>query len=139
LTGAAPNRLHEVAPYITLVGLGSQVTGALAINLGTWNRLPQDVRVVLDELGPEYSRAVADEISRRYDASLARMQKEGATVTELPLAEKQKWLAAMPDIATQWVVATERRGIPAGDVLRAYMNAMRAHGIAPLRDWDRPR
>jgi TRAP-type C4-dicarboxylate transport system substrate-binding protein len=108
------------------------------MNLDTWNRLPRDVRAVLDELGPEYSRAVADEISKRYDASLTRMQKEGATVTELPLAEKQKWLAAMPDIATQWVAATERRGIPAGDVLRAYMNAMRAHGIQPLRDWDRP-
>jgi TRAP-type C4-dicarboxylate transport system substrate-binding protein len=139
LTGAAPNRLHEVAPYITLVGLGSQVTGALAINLDTWNRLPQDVRAVLDELGPEYSRAVADEISKRYDASLARMQKDGAKVSELPLAEKQKWLAALPDIATRWVTLTERRGLPAGEVLRAYMNAVRAHGGTPLRDWDRPR
>jgi TRAP-type C4-dicarboxylate transport system substrate-binding protein len=139
LTGAAPNRLHEVAPYITLVGLGSQVTGALGINLDTWNRLPEEVRAILDELGPEYSHAVADDISKRYDASLARMQKEGAIVAELPLAEKKKWLAAMPDIATRWVEATERRGLPAGEVLRAFMNAVRAHGGQPLRDWDRPK
>lgn len=138
LTGAAPNRLHEVAPYITLVGLGSQVTGALAINLDTWNRLPAEARAVLDELGPEYSKAVADEIGKRYAASLARMQKEGAMVTELSLAEKQKWLAALPDIATRWVAANERRGLPAGQVLRAYMDAVRAHGGQPLRDWDRP-
>jgi len=138
LTGAAPNRLHEVAPYITLVGLGSQVTGALAINLDTWNRLPEEARAVLEELGPEYSKAVADELSKRYAASLARMTQEGAIVTEFPLAEKQRWLAAMPDIATPWVAATERRGIPAGEVLRAYMNAVRARGIQPLRDWDRP-
>jgi TRAP-type C4-dicarboxylate transport system substrate-binding protein len=138
LTGAAPNRLHEVAPYITLVGLGSQVTGALAINLDTWNRLPQEVRALLDELGPEYSHAVADEIGKRYAASLARMQKDGAMVVELPLEEKKKWLAAMPDIATRWVLATERRGLPAGGVLHAYMNAVRMHGGQPLRDWDRP-
>ena len=100
LTGAAPNRLHEVAPFITLVGIGSQVTGALAINLDTWNRLPDDVRAALEELGPEYSRGVADEIARRYEASLERMRSEGATVIEFPLAEKQKWLAAMPDIAS---------------------------------------
>ncbi len=100
LTGAAPNRLHEVAPFITLVGIGSQVTGALAINLDTWNRLPDDVRAALEELGPEYSRGVADEIARRYEASLERMRGEGATVIEFPLAEKQKWLAAMPDIAS---------------------------------------
>jgi len=138
LTGAAPNRLHEVAPYITLVGLGSQVTGALAINLDTWNRLPADVRAVLEELGPEYSKGVADDIARRYDASLTRMQSEGATVAELPDAEKQKWLAAMPDIASRWIEATERRGVPARDALRAYMTAVRARGGAPLRDWDRP-
>jgi TRAP-type C4-dicarboxylate transport system substrate-binding protein len=138
LTGAAPNRLHEVAPYITLVGIGSQVTGALAINLDTWNRLPADVRALLEELGPEYSHAVADEIGRRYDASLVRMQSEGATVMELPLAEKEKWLKAMPDIAGRWSEATERRGVQASEVLRAYMSALRARGAAPLRDWDRP-
>jgi TRAP-type C4-dicarboxylate transport system substrate-binding protein len=137
LTGAAPNRLHEVAPYITLVGIGSQVTGALAINLDTWNRLPADVRAVLEELGPEYSRGVADDLAKRYEASIARMRSEGATITELPLAEKQKWLAAMPDIAGRWIEATERRGHPAGEVLRAYMTALRARGGQPLRDWDR--
>ncbi len=137
LTGAAPNRLHEVAPYITLVGLGSQVTGALAINLDTWNRLPEEVRAVLAELGPEYSRAVADDLAQRYDASITRMQSEGATVTEFPLAEKEKWLRAMPDIAGRWVEATERRGHPAGAALRAYMAALRERGARPLRDWDR--
>jgi TRAP-type C4-dicarboxylate transport system substrate-binding protein len=135
LTGAAPNRLHEVAPYITLVGLGSQATGALAINLDTWNRLPQEVRAVLEELGPEYSRAVADELAKRYDASIARMQSEGATVREFPLAEREKWLAAMPDIAGRWIEATERRGYPAGVALRSYMNALRTRGAQPLRDW----
>jgi len=137
LTGAAPNRLHEVAPFITLVGIGSQVTGALAINLDTWNRLPDDVREELEKLGPEYSRAVADDLAKRYDASIARMRSEGATVTEFPLAEKQKWLAAMPDIASPWIAATERRGQPAGAALRAYMNALRERGAHPLRDWDR--
>jgi TRAP-type C4-dicarboxylate transport system substrate-binding protein len=137
LTGAAPNRLHEVAPYITLVGLGSQVTGALAMNLDTWNRLPVDVRAVLEELGPEYSRTVADDLAKRYDASIARMQSEGATVTEFPLAEKEKWLRAMPDIAGRWIQATERRGHPAGAALRAYMSALRERGARPLRDWDR--
>ncbi len=138
LTGAAPYRIHEVAPYITLVGLGGQVTGALTINLDTWNRLPPDVQRVIEQLGPEYSEAVADELTKRYETGLKRMQQEGAIVTELPLEEKRKWLAAMPDIATRWAEATEKRGIPAGDVLRAYMSAVRSHGGRPLRDWDKP-
>jgi TRAP-type C4-dicarboxylate transport system substrate-binding protein len=138
LTGAAPNRLHEVASFITLVGIGSQVTGALAMNLDTWNRLPPDVRAMLEELGPEYSRYVADDLAKRYEASLQRMRSEGATVTELPREEKEKWLAAMPNIAARWIEATERRGIPAGEIVRAYLAAIRARGGEPLRDWDRP-
>jgi hypothetical protein len=38
----------------------------------------------------------------------------------------------------RWAEATEARGIPAGDVVRAYMNAVRERGGKPLRDWDRP-
>jgi hypothetical protein len=41
----------------------------------------------------------------------------------------------MPDIAGRWIEATERRGYPARDVLRAYMNALRARGVRPLRNW----
>lgn len=137
LTGAPSYALHEVAPYVTLVGLGGQVSGSLSINLDTWNRLPVDVQDVLTELGPEYSRGVADDLKRRYDDGLARMQSEGAIITPLPLEEKQKWLAAMPDIATRWAKATEGRGFPAFEVLRAYMEGIRARGGKPLRDWDR--
>jgi TRAP-type C4-dicarboxylate transport system substrate-binding protein len=138
LTGAAPYRIHEVAPYITMVGIGGQLTGGFAVNLDTWNRLPDDVRAVLEELGPAYSDALAAELGRRYDAGLARMQSEGAIVSELPPAEKEQWIAAMPNIAQRWAEATEARGIPAGEIVRAFMNAVRERGGSPLRDWDRP-
>lgn len=137
LTGAPPYRIHEVAPYITLVGIGAQLTGGMSINLDTWNELPEDVQEVLGELGPEYSRAVAEEITARYSRGLEQMQADGAIVTELPAAEKQKWIDGLPNIAARWVEATEARGIPAGEVLRVYMDAVRSRGATPLRDWDR--
>lgn len=137
LTGAPPYRIHEVAPYITLVGIGGQLTGGMSINLDTWESLPVDVQEVLDELGREYSVGVANELGVRYERGLESMQADGATVTELPAAEKQKWLDGLPDIAGRWVEATERRGIPAGEVLRIYMDAIRSRGGTPMRDWDR--
>jgi TRAP-type C4-dicarboxylate transport system substrate-binding protein len=136
LSGAAPYRIHEVAPYITLVGIGGQLTGALSINLRTWNSLPSDVQVVLTQLGPEYSKGVADEIAARYERGLASMQADGAQVYELPREEKLKWLNGLPNIAGQWAAATEERGIPAREVLEVYMDTVRSRGGTPLRNWD---
>jgi TRAP-type C4-dicarboxylate transport system substrate-binding protein len=137
LTGAPPYRIHEVAPYVTLVGLGGQLTGGMSINLDTWNSLPEDIQTVLAELGREYSLGVANEVGARYERFLTLMQEEGAIVTELPSEERIKWLDGLPNIAGGWADATQERGIPAREVLDIYMNAMREAGATPLRDWDR--
>ncbi len=137
LTGAAPYRIQEVAPYITLVGLGAQLTGGMSVNLDTWQRLPPELQDVLTDLGAEYSQSVADQVSARYDTALASMVEAGATVHQMSDAERQRWLEAMPNIAAQWADSTERRGFPAWAVLEAFMNAVRARGGEPLRDWDR--
>jgi len=136
LTGAPPYRIHEVAPFITLVGLGGQLTGGMSINLDTWNELPEDIQTVLTGLGTDYSVAVAAELGARYARGLESMQAEGATVTELSAAEKQRWIDGLPNIAARWVEATEARGIPAGEVLDIYMESVRRRGGEPLRDWD---
>lgn len=137
LTGAPPYRIHEVAPYITLVGIGAQLTGGMSINLDTWSSLPGDVQSVLTELGREYSDGVSGELEQRYEDGVELMQSEGATVSELPVEEKEKWLDGMPNIAQRWVEATEARGYPAGRVLEAYIEAVRERGGEPLRDWTR--
>lgn len=137
LTGAPPYRIHEVAPYITLVGLGSQMMGAMSINLDTWNSLPEDIQTVLSDLGRVYSAAEVAEVTDRYDRFLELMQSEGAIVTELPPEERLKWLNGLPNIAGNWADATEQRGKPARELLSIYMDEMRARGVTPLRDWDR--
>ncbi len=138
LSGAAPYRINEVAPYITLVGIGAQLTGGMAINLDTWKRLPPEVQKILADLGEQYSKEEAAELGRRYRRGLAQMKAAGAKVFELPLEEKRKWLAGMPNIAQRWAAATEARGYPAKEVLHIYMDALRARGATPLRDWDAP-
>jgi TRAP-type C4-dicarboxylate transport system substrate-binding protein len=137
LTGAAPYRIHEVAPYITLVGIGGQLTGGMSINLDTWNSLPDDIQTVLTELGIEYSKGVANELGERYETGLETMRAAGAIVSQLPAEEKQRWIDGLPNIAGRWVEDTEARGIPAGEVLQIYMDAVRRRGGKPLRDWDR--
>jgi TRAP-type C4-dicarboxylate transport system substrate-binding protein len=136
LTGAYPYRIHEVAPYVTLVSLGAQFNGGLAINKDTWERLPADVQRTLADLGRDYSRTMAQEVTARYDRALAAMEAEGAAVTTLSDAERQHWIDTMPDIAGRWADAAEARGYPARAVLSAFMTEFRNRGGHPPRAWD---
>ncbi len=133
ITGAFPNKHYEVAPYVTLVGLGAQMTGGLGINKDVWDGLSDDVRQVLTELGQEYTVAHAQEVMERYEAFLAKLPEAGATVTELPEAEIQAWAAGLPDLAGDWAEANADDG--AAKVLEAYMAKVRDAGLEPRIDW----
>ncbi|NJO32538.1 MAG: TRAP transporter substrate-binding protein DctP [Rhodospirillales bacterium] len=132
ITGTAPNKIHEVAPYLTLVGIGAQYTGGFAFNKDSWDGLSDDVRTVLTELGHEYSVAHAEEVTARYTAILqAQRDNPAVTVTELPAEERAKWIAALPNLAGDWA-----KGIDGGpETLEALMSAVDAAGIEPGRDW----
>lgn len=135
ITGAFPNKHYEVAPYVTLVGLGAQMTGGLGINRDVWNGLSDDVRKVLTELGEEYTVAHAEEVMTRYESFLAKLPGAGATVTRLPASEVAAWADGLPNLARDWVEANADDG--AAEVLKAYMAKIRDYGLTPRIDWSR--
>ncbi|MEM7045929.1 MAG: C4-dicarboxylate TRAP transporter substrate-binding protein, partial [Pseudomonadota bacterium] len=135
ITGAFPNKHYEVAPYVTLVGIGAQMTGGLGINKDVWEGLSDDVRQVLTELGEEYTVAHAEEVMTRYESFLEKLPEAGATVTELPAADVEAWKADMPDLAGEWAEANADAG--AAEVVEAYIAKVRAAGIEPKIAWDR--
>ena len=134
ITGAFPNKHYEVAPYVTLVGIGAHMTGGLGFNKDVWDGLSEDVKKVLTELGEEYTVAHAQEVMARYDTFLKKLPEVGATVTEMPAGEVEKWKAGLPNLAGDWAKANSDKG--AEDVMKAYMTKVRAAGIEPKIAWD---
>ncbi|MEM7463933.1 MAG: C4-dicarboxylate TRAP transporter substrate-binding protein [Pseudomonadota bacterium] len=135
ITGAFPNKHYEVAPYVTLVGIGAHMTGGLGINRDVWDGLSDDVRKVLTELGEEYTVAHAEEVMARYESFLAKLPEVGATVTELPAGDIETWKAGLPNIAGEWAEANADKG--AADVIDAYMAKVRDAGLTPKIEWDK--
>jgi TRAP-type C4-dicarboxylate transport system substrate-binding protein len=142
-TGIFPQRVYEVAPYITDVNLGSTYFGAMAVNRDTFAKLPPEVQKVLRDLGREYSVKVSEMVNSRHEAAMKQMVELGAkqnppvSVVKWSEAERLKWFSAMPNIAQEWVKTNEAKGLPAGAVLKAYMDAARKRGAKPARDWDK--
>ena len=134
ISGAFPNKHYEVAPYVTLVGIGAQMTGGLGVNKDIWDGLSDDVKTVLTELGEEYTVAHAEEIMARYDSFIAQLPEVGATVTEMSADDIATWKASLPNLAGEWAEANADKG--AREVMQAYMAALRDAGIEPKIAWD---
>ena len=136
LTGAHPYRLYEVAPYITLVSIGAQFTGAVSANLDFWQRLSQAEQRQLKLIGKQYTARTSRIALARYQKALEAMQAAGAIVTTLPAADRQKWIASLGPLAKQWVARYEQKNLPAKRMLIGLMDGLRKRGVEPMQNWD---
>jgi TRAP-type C4-dicarboxylate transport system substrate-binding protein len=116
----------------------------MAVNNDTYAKLPPEVQKILRDLGREYSVKVAEMVNSRHETAMKQMVEIGAKqnppvqVNKWSEAERLKWFNAMPNIAQEWVKTNEAKGLPAGAVLKAYMDAARKRGAKPARNWDQP-
>lgn len=136
-SAALPGKLYEVAPYVTKFGLGAQYAGSLCANEAWYDSLPDEVKAALD-VGADAAMAwYHDDLEAFVQIALTKMAEEGATITEATPEMRQEWAANMDNAAKTWAEQLDAQGRPASNILSAYMDAMRAAGATPLRDWDK--
>jgi TRAP-type C4-dicarboxylate transport system substrate-binding protein len=141
-TGILPNKIYEVAPFVTTVDIGALYNGGMAMNKDSFNALPPEIRKIVKDVGLEYSRVLGDTLMQRYEAALKAIGEQGVKqavpVKIAPMAqgEREKWAKTMPNITADWVKANASRG-PAAQILKTYMEELRKRGAKPLRDWDK--
>jgi TRAP-type C4-dicarboxylate transport system substrate-binding protein len=126
------------APYVTRTGFGAQYAAALIVNKATFNKLPPELQKILRDVGKEWTDR-ADKV--QFDAgnsgyAMATKFPNGKTF-DLPRAEQVKWANAIPNIAKEWAARADKDKLPGTQVLSSYMDAMRAAGAKPVRDWDK--
>jgi TRAP-type C4-dicarboxylate transport system substrate-binding protein len=131
-------KAYEKAQYLTKVDLGTFSAGALAFNKDKWKTLPKEVQDVVMEVSRDYSKVFGKNTNKMLPVWRSVIQKKNpnVVVTDLPDAERTKWLMTMDNVAKQWVESGEARGVPARAVLKAYMKALRERGVKPTRNWD---
>jgi TRAP-type C4-dicarboxylate transport system substrate-binding protein len=136
-SAALPGKLFEVAPHITRFGLGAQFAGALCANEGWYEDLPQEVKEALHDGADAAMPCYHDELEAAVETAFATMAEAGATITDASPEMREAWAAGMDNAAKEWAEGLDAQGRPGTEILSAYMEAMRAAGAEPLRDWDR--
>ena len=137
ITSAVPAKLYEVAPYMTVVDFGAMYAGAMAINKGRWDKLPDEVKAAFRKAANAYKGVYITEQTARIRASMQAWEKNGGKIVKLDAAERAKWVKTIPNPAREWVRQSEAKGLPAKKVLGEYMESVRATGYRFPRDFDR--
>ncbi|MCM5571539.1 C4-dicarboxylate TRAP transporter substrate-binding protein [Burkholderiaceae bacterium FT117] len=142
-TGILPNKIYEVAPYITKVNAGAVYNGGIAVNKDVFQGLPPELQKILKDVGKEYSKALGAELMKRHQAAIQKMVEVGASqstpvkLTVLPDAERQKWVDGLPDLAADWAKQMEGRKLPGKQIVKTWMDGLKAGGVKPARDWSK--
>lgn len=128
-------KIAEVARYMLDANLGAVNTKTLTANADYWESLPDEVKIVLQEVAVEYRDHLAsvamDEAQAARDANI----EAGGTIVEMSAADRQAWAAGMPDIAAEWAAELDAEGEPGSEMLRAYLDKIEAAGDTGVRDW----
>lgn len=135
-SAAAPARLQEVAPYITLMDFGSQYAGTLVANTPWYSIQPVEVQDALRAGALAYGEAYAAALRERIETSLASMEAGGATIVQASPELKAEWAYALPNIPMNWAAQLDAQGLAASTVLDAYLNGIRDRGAVLPRNWD---
>ena len=132
-SGIGPARVYEVAKHLTRVDVGAMYFGSVAANKSFFDKLPKEVQEAFIKAGKSASVAHGKHVTTSAVKAMETMRAAGLQVSDLPAAERAKWINGLPDIVTPWLQTTGDAG---KSVLRAYFDELRARGVKPLRDWD---
>jgi len=135
-SAALPGKLYEVAPFITKIGFGAQYAGGIAANKDWFDALAPQVQQALRDAADADRLAYQKDLDASVAKFLGIMASKGAIISEVDQAFRQKWASGMPNVAKVWAARLDEEGKSGTLVLKTYMDAMRAAGATPVRNWD---
>lgn len=104
-------RLHEVLKHASFVD-GSIGTRVLAINLDTWNKLPPDVKKVMEDLIPETHRFGIDNLKKMLQNDKEVLTKAGVKFADVDPKDQKRieqiWLEVVKEV---WLPKMKQKGI----------------------------
>jgi len=130
-------KIAEVAPYMLDVSLGAVNSKTITVNESYWNKLPDEVKTVFQDVAVAYRDHVAGIAMDRAEESRKAYVEAGGTIVTLSEEERSAWAEAIPNIAQEWAKGLDDSGEDGTAMLNAYLAKLEAAGYTGIRDWSK--
>ena len=131
-------KLNEVSKQYVDMDFGCIGTPVITMNKDTWKELPPEVQKIILEAGRDYNEAIGRITFERQEAARNRMKESGLEVRTADAATKEAWAKSLPNIPKQRFDEINKANMP-GEVVYAYIKALKAAGHKFPRDWEAER
>lgn len=123
-------KLYEVANHAVVASFGC-VTEGVAMNLDSWNKMPDDLKAIVEEVVTNPFRLTGGLGVEAIDDIMNKLAAAGVNFYELPAAEADRWNSIFADeVVVKWVEQMEAKGMPGKEVLLMYKAELDKHGVA---------
>jgi TRAP-type C4-dicarboxylate transport system substrate-binding protein len=112
-------KLKEVTKYVTEIKL-TYSAFAYAINKKVYNNLPEDIRLIIDELAAKYSKIESEKHDKWQDIgkeSFLRMG-DGREVIELNASDTIELEQIIKTISDEWIAKNEAKGLSPNQIMK---------------------
>ncbi|MBC01364.1 MAG: hypothetical protein CML67_17695 [Rhodobacteraceae bacterium] len=129
-------KFYEVCENYFNANLGGVNSYVINANQQAWDRFPDEVKDAMVAAAKQYGVDIGEFAAELGSKARETFVANGGSVVEIDPQERAKWAATLPNLAQEWVDSLEADGVPAGEILTEYMQAMRDADQPIARQWD---
>ena len=121
-------KLQEAAKNIINPGLGCYASGGYFMNLKTWNKLPEDIKKIVNQLNNEFPDVAIKMQAELHKKTTEALLKAKCNIYSLSTGEVAKWKAVLvPAIYDDWIKDTASKGLPGKETLQKYQELVKKY------------
>lgn len=119
------NSLHEVAPHVFVPAPEKSrpqlfATAVIAMNTNSFDRLPEDIQAIIEEVSDEMTAYVAESMQGVYDDAVERLKAEGGTYHTMTEEEMRTWASRTENQLDRAASDLNEAGYPGDAIISRY-------------------
>lgn len=122
-------KFAEICKYITITDTVIYPF-AVIMNKGTWDKLPEGVRQVMDGMIQEQSAWTGEYMDQHVSDAIAwSKQEHQVEVITLSPEKKAEWNAPLAPITESWIKAAQEKGLPGDQIVKDIKMLIKKHAV----------